>query len=149
MCNGDTYVTFDADYQKIRASYILDTTFLAAVEKKRWSNQTRWGYHIVALESDRDIVHRAQQAQTRSSDTIDLSGPSSSGATTPHTNVSSPGSSGLSIKLPRPLPAGDDNTSDDTSTDGADNDDALVSSDYADDSNDSDDSDDNGDSDDN
>lgn len=77
-CDGEASINFDAECQDFRSSCLLDATLLAAVEKKRWSTQTRWGYHALALTADSEVIRRAQRVRPTPFDTIDLSSPSSS-----------------------------------------------------------------------
>ncbi|CAB1103732.1 unnamed protein product [Ectocarpus sp. CCAP 1310/34] len=47
-----------------RASYIVGTTSIAAVEKKKWGHQNCWGYHIVALSNGVTIIERLSKTPT-------------------------------------------------------------------------------------
>lgn len=34
----------------MRSAYLLDTVSIAAVEKRRWANGTRWGYDVLDVK---------------------------------------------------------------------------------------------------
>ena len=76
VTDGEEFIQLPADRQKIRASWLLDTKFVAAVEKSRWGADQRWGYSIVGLNRDDTIIAKlhAKSAKSTASrpPTIDL-----------------------------------------------------------------------------
>ena len=61
MCSdGEAFIHLTEQQQKERSTWILDTKFVAAMEKSRWGADQRWGYSIVGLNSDFDTVARLQ-----------------------------------------------------------------------------------------
>ncbi|CAB1106421.1 unnamed protein product [Ectocarpus sp. CCAP 1310/34] len=123
--------------KNVRASYILGTTFIAAVEKKKWGHQNCWGYHIVALSNDVTIIERLSKTPTL--EAIDLASRPTAGVRSP--SRSRADSSGeepeeeTNDDYPDDKPDPDfapgdegddneDNDEDDDDTDDADNDDA-------------------------
>lgn len=49
---------------KILLDTLLTTIFVVALEKKRWANNTRWGYTILGLNSDAATVRRLQRGKS-------------------------------------------------------------------------------------
>ena len=76
VTDGEEFIQLPADRQKSRASWLLDTKFVAAVEKSRWGADQRWGYSIVGLNRDDTIIAKlhAKSAKSTASrpPTIDL-----------------------------------------------------------------------------
>lgn len=63
-----------ASDQKFYAGFLIDTTFIAAVQTKKWGTQQRTGYHILALSSDHSVIDSVANSPTAAApETIDLS----------------------------------------------------------------------------
>lgn len=78
LADGEEFIQLTPARQKSRASWLLDTKFVAAVEKSRWGADQRWGYSIVGLNNDRNVIAKlhAKSAEPTASrpPTIDLAG---------------------------------------------------------------------------
>lgn len=78
MCDGEEFTNMSEADQKFYAGFLIDTTFIAAVQKKKWGAQQQTGYHILALSSDHGVIQRLSNSPTAAApDTIDLSTASS------------------------------------------------------------------------
>lgn len=88
--DGEAFIHLTEEQQKECSTWILDTKFVAAVEKSRWGADQRWGYSIVGLNSDFDTVARLQakprKAKPSPPPTIDLAGGDASSPTTSSNN---------------------------------------------------------------
>lgn len=162
--DGEAFIRLDQDEQKLRSAWLLDTKFIAAIEKSRWGADQRWGYSIVGLNNDDTAIARLQATPSRSPATrppaIDLAGedePASSTSSKPKrrsTSASSKKKRGKTkrSKVPPPPPSdsssasedgiGSDDNSDDYNDDLVSDDDYTGASEPSSSSNGSDDSDD-------
>lgn len=68
------------DTQKQRRSrcLMMGSAFIAAVKKKKWGQQKRWGYHAIALSNNLDVIERLNSSSVNSH--IDVSATVSAGA---------------------------------------------------------------------
>lgn len=110
-CDGEEYIHLDAEDKKMRSGYILDTKYVAAVEKKRRGMGRRWGYSVWSASamhptSSPACLQATPLRPTPSHETIDLANaepvsPSMSAATSSSTTTRKPKRRKPSIVPPR------------------------------------------------
>eukprot|EP00752_Nemacystus_decipiens_P007882 g7042.t1 len=107
-CNWEEFTLMDDTENKLRAHSLIDVSFVAGVEKKKWGQQGRWGHHVLALSRDATVVNHLSKAN---------SPPARSGPLAINVNLSTPAKASGKGKGKKRLAKPDNDDGDDIDAD--------------------------------